>query len=158
MNAADIILVLAAVAALAGLGWFFFGPRKARAAVLAGGVQRLDVTVKGGYSPEVIRVRRGVPVELTFDRQESGDCTSRVVFPDFQVSAGLPAYQRTTVRLDPAKAGEFGFACGMNMIHGTLIVEPAEGGTAAAGAPEGGNGQAAATPGSAFTPGSAVMP
>jgi len=34
MNAADIIVVLAAVAALAGLGWFFFGPRKARAALL----------------------------------------------------------------------------------------------------------------------------
>ena len=68
MNAADILVLVAAVAALAGLGWFFFGPRKAEAAVLAGGVQRLEVTVKGGYSPEVIRVRQGVPVELTFDR------------------------------------------------------------------------------------------
>ena len=91
MNAVDIIVILAAAAALAGLGWLFFGPRKATAAVLAGGVQRLEVTVKGGYSPEVIRVRQGVPVELTFDRQESGDCTSRVVFPDFQMSAALPA-------------------------------------------------------------------
>ena len=27
MNAADILVVVAAVAALAGLGWFFFGPR-----------------------------------------------------------------------------------------------------------------------------------
>jgi Cu+-exporting ATPase len=125
MNAVDIIVILAAMGALAGLGWFFFGPRKATAAVLAGGVQRLEVTVKGGYSPEVIRVRQGVPVELTFDRQESGDCTSRVVFSDIQMSAALPAWRRTTVRLDPGKAGEFGFACGMNMIRGTLIVEPA---------------------------------
>jgi Cu+-exporting ATPase len=125
VNVADILVLVAAVAAMAGLGWFFFGPRKATAAVLAGGVQRLDVTVKGGYSPEVIRVRQGVPVELTFDRQESGDCTSRVVFPDFRASATLPAYQRTTVRLDPRQAGDFGFACGMNMIRGTLIVDPA---------------------------------
>ena len=44
MNAVDIIVILAAVAALAGLGWFFFGPRKATAAALAGGVQRLAVT------------------------------------------------------------------------------------------------------------------
>ena len=43
MNATDIIVVLAAVAALAGLGWFFFGPRKSRAAVLASGVRRLEV-------------------------------------------------------------------------------------------------------------------
>jgi P-type Cu+ transporter len=158
MNVADIIVVVTAVAALAGLGWFFFGPRKARTAELAGGVQRAAVTVRGGYSPEVLRVRQGVPVELVFDRQESGDCTSRVVFPGFQLSAALPAYQQTTVRLEPAQAGEFGFACGMNMIHGTLIVEPAAGGTAAADALGGGNGQAAVTPGSAVASGSTAPP
>jgi P-type Cu+ transporter len=146
MSAADILVIVAAVAALAGLGWFFFGPRKAKTAVLAGGVQRLEVTVKGGYSPEVVRVRQGVPVELTFDRQESGDCTSRVVFPDFRVSAALPAWQRTTVRLDPGETGEFGFACGMNMIHGTLIVEPAAGGVSAGGTAGEGKDQAAAGP------------
>src|SRR5690242_3561678 len=143
MNAADILVVVAAVAALTGLGWFFFGPRKVTAAVLAGGVQRLEVTVKGGYRPEVIRVRQGVPAELTFDRQETGDCTSRVMFPDFRASATLPAGQRTTVRLDPAEAGEFGFACGMNMIHGTLIVEPATGDAIVAPGVTGGQGQAA---------------
>ena len=146
MSAADILVIVAAVAALAGLGWFFFGPRKAKTAVLAGGVQRLEVTVKGGYSPEMLRVRQGVPVELTFDRQESGDCTSRVVFPDFRVSAALPAWQRTTVRLDPGETGEFGFACGMNMIHGTLIVEPAAGGVSAGGTAGEGEDQAAAGP------------
>ncbi|MDR2986089.1 MAG: heavy metal translocating P-type ATPase [Nocardiopsaceae bacterium] len=125
MGVADIVVVPAAIAALTALGWFFFGPRKAKVAELRGGVQRATVTVKGGYSPEVLRVREGVPLELTFDRQETGDCTSRVVFPDFQVSASLPAYQLTTVRIDPAEAGEFGFACGMNMIHGSLVVEAA---------------------------------
>src|SRR5215472_1748765 len=144
MDAIDVIVVLGAVAVLAGLGWFFFGPRRARAAVLAGGVQRAEVTVKGGYSPEVIRVRQGVPVELTFDRQESGDCTSRVVFPAFRVSAILPAWRRTTVRLDPGEAGEFGFACGMNMIRGTLIVEPVADGVAGRGAVNGSKDQVGA--------------
>ena len=32
MNVGDIIVVVTAVAALAGLGWVFFGPRKARTA------------------------------------------------------------------------------------------------------------------------------
>jgi Cu+-exporting ATPase len=131
MNAADVVVIVAAVVGLAGLGWFFFGPRKARSAELAGGVQRVQVTVKGGYSPEVIRLRQGVPAELVFDRQESGDCTSRVVFPDFRLNAALPAYERTTVRLAPARAGTFGFACGMNMIHGSLVVEPAPNGAGA---------------------------
>ncbi len=152
MNAAGTLVVVAAVAALGGLGWFFFGPRKATAAVLAGGVQRLEVTVKGGYRPDVIRVRQGVPVELTFDRQESGDCTSRVVFPDFRASTTLPAYQRTIVRLDPGETGEFGFACGMNMIHGALIVEPAAGGATDDGAPSCSQDQAAAVPDVAAPP------
>src|SRR6266567_6779387 len=124
MNVAGIVVLIAAVIAITGLGWFFFAPRRARAAELSGGVQRVTVTVRGGYSPDVIRARRGVPLEVAFDRQESGDCTSRVVFPDLAVSAALPAFGRTTVRLDPATAGSFGFACGMNMIHGTLIVDP----------------------------------
>src|SRR6266487_1557263 len=124
MSVSDIVVLVAAAAAIGGLGWFFFGPRRARSAQLDGGVQRVTVTVKGGYSPDVISVRQGVPLEIEFDRQESGDCTSRVVFPDLAVSAALPAFGRTTVRLDPARAGSFGFACGMNMIHGTLIVDP----------------------------------
>jgi Cu+-exporting ATPase len=150
MSAADILVVIAAVAALAGLGWFFFGPRRSSAAEVAGGVQRAEVTVRGGYSPEVIRLRQGVPAELTFDRQETGDCTSRVVFPDFQVSAALPAWQRTTVRLEPARAGQFGFACGMNMVHGTLIVEPADGASGRGAAPHGAS--ATATSGSPAAP------
>src|SRR6266487_2281140 len=132
MSVADIAVIIAAVAALAGLGWFFFAPRRARTAELAGGVQRITVTVRGGYSPDVIRARQGVPLEVVFDRQESGDCTSRVVFPDLAVSAALPAFERTTVRLAPPAAGSFGFACGMNMVHGMLIVDP-DGTPAAAG-------------------------
>ncbi|GGZ35196.1 heavy metal translocating P-type ATPase [Streptomyces poonensis] len=128
MDTADIVVVTLAVVLVATLGWFFFGPRRARAARLEGGVQRIEVSVRGGYSPNVIRVRQGVPVELVFDRQESGECTNRVVFPDLRVSAGLPAYRRTTVRLRPERAGSYGFACGMNMIHGTLVVDPGEGG------------------------------
>jgi Cu+-exporting ATPase len=124
VSVAEILVLASAAAVLAGLGWFFFGPRQARTAQLADGVQRAVLTVRGGYSPNLIRVRQGVPVELVFDRQESGDCTSQVVFPDLRLAAALPAYQQTTVRFRPNVPGSFGFACGMNMIHGTLIVEP----------------------------------
>ena len=126
MSVADVVVLAVTVVALTGLALFFFGPRRARTARLEDGAQRVEVTVRGGYSPDVIRVRQGVPVELTFDRQESGDCTSRVVFPDLRLSAALPAYERTTVRFRPGQAGSFGFACGMNMIHGTLVVEPSD--------------------------------
>ena len=118
-------VVVAGVLAAGFLWWFFFGPKRARRAEVIGGVQEVHVTVKGGYSPDVIRVRQGVPLRLVFDRQETGECTSRVVFPDFEASRALPAFATTTLDLMPDEVGEFGFACGMNMVHGTLVVEPA---------------------------------
>ncbi len=124
MNANE-LLVIAGSALLAGfLWWYFFGPKKARQAEVRGGMQVVDVTVKGGYSPDLIRVQAGVPLRLNFDRQESGDCTSRVVFADFGVSKSLPAFGSATLEFTPDKVGEFDFACGMNMIHGKLVVEP----------------------------------
>src|SRR5215831_17927068 len=132
MTLPDVIIVAAALALISALAWFFFGPRRARAAELVGDVQQVRVTVRGGYSPDLVRVRQGIPLHIVFDRQESGDCTSRVVFPDFAVNRSLPAYAQTTVQLVPDRAGEFGFACGMNMVHGTLVVEPTGGSQTAA--------------------------
>ncbi|MFD1658410.1 heavy metal translocating P-type ATPase [Streptomyces caeni] len=146
MDTAEIVVVTLAAVLTGALGWFFFGPRRARGARLEGGVQRAEVTVRGGYRPDVIRVRQGIPVELVFDRQESGECTNRVVFPDLRISAGLPAFRRTTVRLRPERAGSFGFVCGMNMIHGTLVVDPAEDLGGGPPAPGTGPGGTAAVP------------
>jgi Cu+-exporting ATPase len=123
MSVADVIVVAADLALGAGLAWWFFGPKHETATTVAGATQSVRVTVRGGYTPNRILVRVGVPLELVFDRQESGDCTSRVVFPDFGVSADLPAFAETTVHLVPEVVGEFGFVCGMNMVHGVLVVE-----------------------------------
>lgn len=130
---ADLVAITVSVLLIGFLWWFFFGPKRARSASVVGGVQEMTVTVKGGYSPSVIRAQQGVPLRLTFDRQEAGDCTSRVVFADFGASKTIPAFGTATLEFTPDKVGEFGFACGMNMIHGTLVVEPAGGDAGAAG-------------------------
>jgi Cu+-exporting ATPase len=120
---------------IALLAWFFFGPRRVRLASDQDGRQEVTVTVRGGYSPDVIRVRQGVPVRLVFDRRESGECTSRVLFPDFGINTALPANAKTAVDLVPDRAGQFGFACGMNMVRGRLVVEAGPDGEAPAVAP-----------------------
>ena len=122
MSVADVVVVVAAVLLSAGLWRFFFGAKEASRAELRDGVQEVTVTVKGGYSPNRVEVRQGVPVRLVFDRQETGDCTSRVVFSDFGINKSLPAYATTAVEFSLKQVGEFGFACGMNMVHGTLVV------------------------------------
>ena len=123
MSASELMVNLGGVVLAAVLAYYFFGPKKAKAAAMVGGAQQIDMTVKGGYSPNVIRVKAGVPLRLKIDRQEAGDCSSRIVFPDFKVSKSLPAFKTTTLEFTPNQTGEFGFACGMNMLHGTLIVE-----------------------------------
>jgi Cu+-exporting ATPase len=127
MGVAEILVTAGGLGLVAALAWFFFGPKRAGEAKVTGDVQEVAVRIKGGYSPDLIRVRQGVPLRLVFDRQESGDCTERVVFPDFRVSKRLPAFQRTTVELLPERSGRFAFACGMNMVHGELLVEPPSG-------------------------------
>lgn len=133
MTVGDGVTILAALLLTGLLAWFFFGPKKTRQAELEEGVQLVRVSVKGGYSPDLIEVRAGVPVRMLFDRQEAGDCSSRVVMPDFKVNQLLPAYATTAVEFVPSKEGDFRFACGMNMISGTLHVVSADSVTAATG-------------------------
>ena len=126
MTIVEIVVTLGGLGVIGFLAWFFFGPKQAHTAQVKGNVQEIEVTVKGGYSPSIIRVQKGVPLRLIFDRQEAGDCSSRIVFPDFRASKTLAPFAKTTLEFTPDKAGEFGFACGMNMVHGTLIVEEGE--------------------------------
>jgi len=125
MTAAELAVIAGGIVAIAALAWFFFGPRTASRATVHGGRQEVPITVKGGYSPNLIRVTAGVPVRLVFDRQDNSGCTERVVFPDFGVSRTLAAFAKTPVEFTPTETGEFGWACGMNMLHGRLIVEGA---------------------------------
>ena len=126
MTVAQLLVTLAGAGVVAGLARFFFGSRPVTDAVEHAGVQEVRVTVKGGYTPDVIRARAGVPLRIVFDRQEDGDCSARVVFPDLAMSRWLAPFDTTIVELVPDRPGTFGFACGMNMLHGTLLVEGAE--------------------------------
>ena len=122
MNVGDAVVILSALVLSALLAWFFFGPRTTSHAQLEGGVQVVRVTVKGGYHPDLLEVRPGTPVRMVFDRQESGECSSRVVMPDFKVNKLLPAHATTAVEFTPTQEGTYRFACGMNMISGTIRV------------------------------------
>jgi P-type Cu+ transporter len=124
MTGTEIFVTAGGLASIAALAVFFFGPKQGSRATVQGGVQEVEITVKGGYSPSLIHVQEGMPVRFLFDRQETGECSSRVLFPDFGVSKSLPPFGRTTLEFVPTKTGTFGFACGMNMLHGTLVVEP----------------------------------
>ena len=108
MSATDFVAVGADLVVAAGLGWWFFGPKPTAEATEPDGVAEVRVTVRGGYGANRIRARAGVPLRLVFDRQESGDCTSREVFPDFGVSTDLPAFGQARLESTRTATGEYG--------------------------------------------------
>lgn len=125
MDSTEIIVLVGGALVAVFVVWFFFMGEGERGEARAdeSGVQKIKVTVKGGYSPDVIVVKLGMPVELDFYRDEASTCTEQVVFPDFGISRSLPAFETTPVRFTPARAGEFTFTCGMSMVRGKLVVE-----------------------------------
>lgn len=125
MTTAQIIVTIGGIALSIFIAWFFwFAPKvQTRAAIGAGGAQEVAVTVKGGYSPDVIVVKAGQPVRLQFTRQESAVCSEQVLFPDFNQSAVLPEGEEVAVAFTPETAGEYEFQCKMGMLRGKLIVE-----------------------------------
>ena len=125
MDTMEAAVLAGGVALIAFVLWFFFGARQRTAAQLGdGGVQRVTITVKGGYSPDTIVVKQGVPVRLDFQRDEASSCSEQVVFGDFGIARDLPAFKTTPVEFTPDKAGTFAFTCGMRMLRGTLVVTP----------------------------------
>jgi Cu+-exporting ATPase len=126
MTTSDLAVLIGAIVLLGILAWFFLAPRRATQALSQGSEQSVDIIVKGGYSPDTIQATVGVPLRITFDRQESGSCTEKVIIPAFRVAADLPANRRTTIVLTPDTLGTYEFACGMNMVHGKLIISAAD--------------------------------
>ena len=125
MDGPEIGVLIGGIVVIALILWYFFGEREAvSASVAESGVQEIKITVKGGYSPDVIAVKQGRPVRLDFYRDETASCSEQVVFGDFGIARDLPAFNTTPIEFTPNKAGEFTFTCGMNMMRGKLIVEP----------------------------------
>ena len=124
MDSTETLVLAGAVAMIAIVLWYFFGEReKVAATVTDTGVQEVKITVKGGYSPDVVVVKRGVPVKLEFFRDETASCSDQVILGDFGIARDLPAFKTTAIKFTPDKTGEFSFTCGMNMLHGKLVVE-----------------------------------
>ena len=121
-----ILVTVLGVSLILLVNWyFFFSRRKVKAKVASpakGNVQEVRIVVKGGYSPDVIVVKKGIPVRLNFYRDETADCSDTVVFGDFNIRRPLPAFATTAVEFTPQEAGEYTFTCGMGMLKGKLIV------------------------------------
>jgi heme/copper-type cytochrome/quinol oxidase subunit 2 len=83
---------------------------------------KIEVT-QTGYSPNVIRVRKGVPVELDVHNPLENSCLSTLNIPDFNMNNVNLKVGTTTLSFTPSNSGEYTFSCGMNMFKGKIIVQ-----------------------------------
>ncbi len=82
----------------------------------------IRIIVKGGYAPDVIRLKKGKPTRLNFYRDEDSRCSEEILIPVFHIKKMLPAYKHTIIEITPDTTGSFTFTCGMEMLTGTIIV------------------------------------
>lgn len=111
------------VTAVGGIGilltyWFFLMKKGQEIKV----ENSVDITVNGGYSPELISIPFGRQTKINFVRTDPTECLEEVVLGDFKIRKTLPLNEKVTVEITPKKKGEFGYSCGMGMYHGKIVV------------------------------------
>lgn len=122
----DNVLVIVVAALLIGfILWWFFGKRQTDsvAADMNDGHQTVEIKVDGGYVPNTVTLKQGVPATLVFNRKDPSACLEEVVFPDFGVHETLPVNRLHEITLDTSKAGEYKYSCGMNMFFGKVVIK-----------------------------------
>ena len=118
MTPDKIIVTIIGLLGIAFTYWFFLMRNENEVKV----TDSVDITVDGGYQPEVISVPLGKLTKLNFTRKDSSSCLEEVVLGDFKIRKFLPLNQKVTMEIKPEKKGEYVYACGMNMFHGKIIV------------------------------------
>lgn len=114
-----LIVTLVGIISIAFTYWFFLMKKDTEVAVS----DSVDITVDGGYTPDVISVQKGKTTKINFIRRDPSSCLEEVVLADFKIRKFLPLNQKVAIEITPPKTGEFIFVCGMNMFHGKVIVK-----------------------------------
>ncbi|PIR61830.1 MAG: hypothetical protein COU66_01715, partial [Candidatus Pacebacteria bacterium CG10_big_fil_rev_8_21_14_0_10_44_11] len=78
--------------------------------------------MNSGYSPNYVRVKQGVPVQLTLTSNKVYSCALSFVFPEFKIKTFLDATDSQTFTFTPTKKGKFTYTCSMGMYSGVMEV------------------------------------
>ena len=116
------IVVLGMIAFI--LFWFFKKPQEdAKRAQQKMAIRRFEWRSWGDTLQELLSSKNRNQLVLFLIEKYPSPCLDQIVFPDFGVHADLPMGDQYVVEITPEEAGEYGFSCGMNMMHGKMIVE-----------------------------------
>ena len=82
----------------------------------------ITVTEKG-FEPARVTVPAGKSVTLWVTRRTDKTCAKEIVIADQGIRRDLPLDEAVEITFTPAKAGEIRYACGMDMLAGTIVVQ-----------------------------------
>jgi sulfite exporter TauE/SafE len=101
----------------------FANKTQANFAPVENGVQKVGIEVfNQGYVPNYIRVKKGLPVELTVSSNDVYSCASAFIFKEFGIRAYLAPTDTKTFTFTPTIDGRFAFTCSMGMYSGVMEV------------------------------------
>ena len=113
----SIIITLGLVVAL---GIMFLGGSKSQQTAgqnveVKDGVQYINITARGGYTPRKSIAKSGIPTVLRFNTNGTFDCSSSVRIPSMNISKMLTQTGSTDIDLGNPKLGTLQGTCGMGM-------------------------------------------
>jgi RND family efflux transporter MFP subunit len=84
---------------------------------------RVEIIIsKEGFTPATVNVDARQPFDLVFIRRTDDTCAKEVVVPSLNVRRPLPLNEPVTISVPAREPGPLAFDCGMNMLHGTVVV------------------------------------
>ncbi|HEX9951907.1 MAG TPA: cupredoxin domain-containing protein [Rubricoccaceae bacterium] len=94
------------------------------AARMNAGVQTAQIVVGAeGYEPTSVALQAGIPARLVFTRTSDDTCGTDIHAEALGVGrTPLPLGESVPIEFTPGAAGRFTFACGMDMMEGTIVV------------------------------------
>ncbi len=85
--------------------------------------QEYTVQITGqGYSPNYLKVKKGLPVKITLVSNSAYGCALAFRIPSLGISKNLKPTDSQVIEFTPTEAGQIAFSCSMGMYRGVIDV------------------------------------
>ncbi|OGF20703.1 hypothetical protein A2316_02745 [Candidatus Falkowbacteria bacterium RIFOXYB2_FULL_38_15] len=81
---------------------------------------KMDLTYRG-YVPNVLYIKRGVPVHWVINVKQMSGCTNAILLEKFNIKKDLKIGENI-IEFTPTETGEIPFSCWMKMVWGKFVV------------------------------------
>ncbi|MBU1130809.1 sulfite exporter TauE/SafE family protein [Patescibacteria group bacterium] len=112
--------------ALAGINIDLLNKKVIGATAARNNIQVIEMNVSyGGFSPNVFKIKKGIPVKWLINGQQVSGCTNEIISPSLGIKQKIYPGENI-IEFTPDKTGTIGFSCWMGMVRGKFIIEEGE--------------------------------